>query len=57
MQGALLQHILNGLQPRFAALRGEKDMAEQIAAGLATQVSSHLNTSYRLGLPVISFGL
>ncbi len=29
MQGALLQHILNRLQPRFAALRGEKDALEQ----------------------------
>ncbi|DBA89946.1 TPA: hypothetical protein ACH3X2_004434 [Trebouxia sp. C0005] len=37
---ALLQHILNGLQPRFAAVRGEKDTAEQIAAGLATQAQN-----------------
>ena len=57
MQVALLQHILNGLQPRFAALRGEKDTAEQIAAGLATQVSCHLSTSSSLGLPVNSVWL
>ncbi len=57
MQGALLQHTLNDLQPRLAALRGEKDAAEQTAAGLATQVSCHLITSSSLGLPVISVWL
>ena len=57
MQEALLQRILNELQPRFAALRGEKDAAEQIAAGLATEVSCHHIASSSLGLPVISVWL
>ena len=57
MQGVLLQRILDDLQPRFAALRGEKDAAEQTAAGLASQVSCHLITSSSLGLPVIAVWL
>ena len=54
--GALLQRILDDLQPRFAALRVEKDTAEQTAAGLASQVSCHLITSSSLALPVMSVG-
>jgi hypothetical protein len=49
--------IVNDLQPRFAALRGEKDAAEQTAAGLASEVSFYLITSSNLGLPVISVWL
>ena len=52
MQGALLQHTLNRLQPRFVGLRREKDRAERTTADLATQVSSHLLTCYSLGLPL-----
>ena len=56
MQGALLQQTLNTIQPRFLALRREKDRAERTAAGLATQVSCLLSTRYTLGLPVLLFG-
>ncbi len=56
MQGALLQHTLNRLQPRFVGLRREKDRAEHIAADLATQVSCLLVTCYSLGLPILHFG-
>ncbi len=56
MQGALLQHTLNRLQPRFVGLRREKDRAERTATDLATQVSCLLINCYTIGLPLLLFG-